>query len=60
MYWRDGSLPGLTAFAAATPEGEVIVLLANYREYKWLKFNDAIGQRLYQYLGDKVISNEGS
>lgn len=60
MYWRDGSLPGVTAFAAATSEGEVIILLANYREYKWLKFNDAIGQQLYQYLGDKVSSNEGS
>lgn len=52
LYWRDGSLPGLTAFVAITSDGKSIVVLANYRKYKWLNFNDAIGQQIYKYLSD--------
>lgn len=52
MYWRDGSLPGLSAFAAVTQQGDIIVLLVNYRKYQWLNFNDEIGQLIYSYLRD--------
>lgn len=50
MYWRDGSLPGISAFAAISQDGDTIVILANYRKYHWLQFNDAIGNLVYRYL----------
>ncbi|MBU1311494.1 MAG: beta-lactamase family protein [Gammaproteobacteria bacterium] len=52
MYWRDGSLPGLSAFVAATKQADTVVLLLNYRKYQWLKFNDAIGMQIYRYLNN--------
>lgn len=52
MYWRDGSLPGLSTFVATTQHGDTVVLLVNYRKYQWLKFNDAIGMQIYRYLNN--------
>lgn len=50
MYWRDGSLPGLTAFAAVSAEGKIVVFITNYRKYNWVNFNDDIGNIIYNYL----------
>ena len=50
IYWRDGSLPGLTSFAAVSENGDIVVLLANTREYNWLPFNDHLGQLIYNYI----------
>lgn len=50
MYWRDGSLPGVTAFAAVFEDGSKVVFLANGRVYNWMASNDRIGQLLYQLI----------
>lgn len=50
MYWRDGSLPGISAFSAVSAEGKVVVIITNYRRYNWVKFNDSVGDLVYQYL----------
>ncbi|MCC5827329.1 MAG: beta-lactamase family protein [Alkalimonas sp.] len=49
-YWRDGSLPGVTALTMLTAEGDVLVLLANYRPYHWLPFNDQLGLFVSEFL----------
>ncbi|MCB4360813.1 beta-lactamase family protein [Quatrionicoccus australiensis] len=43
MFWRDGSLPGATAFAAVFDSGEKLVFLGNYRKADWKPFNDRLG-----------------
>lgn len=48
MYWRDGSLPGVTAFAALFEDGSIVVFLANSRRYNWMPDHDRLGQWLYQ------------
>ncbi len=50
MYWRDGSLPGVTAFAAVFEDGTKVVFLANGRTYNWMASNDRIGQLLYRFI----------
>lgn len=47
MYWRDGSLPGVTAFYAFSETGESITLLINGRDYDWLPTNDEFGKFIY-------------
>ncbi len=48
MFWRDGSMPGVTAFAALFEDGEVLVVLANSRQAHWMPLNDALGQEVYR------------
>lgn len=48
MFWRDGSLPGVTAFAAVFENGETIVLLGNRRDTDWKPLTDLLGKRIYQ------------
>lgn len=43
MYWRDGSLPGATGFAAIYEDGRMVVFLANFRRANWMPDNDRIG-----------------
>lgn len=47
MYWRDGSLPGTTAFAAVFEDGSAFVLLGNSRDLDWMPATDRLGQRIY-------------
>lgn len=52
MFWRDGSLPGITAFAAVTSDGDVLVLLANSRDpQRWMSIHDDLGTIVYRHLG---------
>lgn len=44
MYWRDGSLPGASSFAAIFSSGEMVVFLGNYRKAEWKPQVDQIGQ----------------
>ncbi len=48
MFWRDGSMPGVTAFAALFENGEVLVVLANSRHTDWMPLNDALGREAYR------------
>ena len=48
MFWRDGSLPGVTAFAALFGNGEVLVVLANSRSPDWMRVHDALGREVYR------------
>ncbi len=48
LFWRDGSLPGVTAFAALFEDGEVLVVLANSRRIDWKPANDALGREVYR------------
>lgn len=50
MFWRDGSLPGVSAFAAVSASGDVFVLLGNSREPDWMPSHDELGQILYGHL----------
>src|SRR5690606_14895748 len=51
MYWRDGSLPGVTAFAAVTEDGDVFVLLGNARDPRnWISIHDELGLLVYDHL----------
>lgn len=50
MFWRDGSLPGVTAFAAVLRPDKIFVLLANGRERDWIPVNDELGQLVYGAL----------
>jgi len=47
MYWRDGSLPGVSAFAAIFSDGNPMVFLSNGRRHDWMPANDLIGKFLY-------------
>lgn len=48
MYWRDGSLPGISAFAAYFDDGTVISFLANSRSFDWMPRNDKLGKMIYK------------
>lgn len=51
MFWRDGSLPGATAFAALTSDGHVFVLLGNGRDAKrWIQSHDELGRIIVENL----------
>lgn len=50
MYWRDGSLPGVTTFAAVTEAGKVFVLLANSRKPDWMPAHDELGRLVYEHI----------
>ncbi len=51
MYWRDGSLPGSTSFAAVMENGDAFVLLANGRDPSaWMAINDDLGKLIYDHL----------
>lgn len=50
MYWRDGSLPGVSAFFGAFEDGSRIVVLANGRRQRWMDGSDRLGQVIYQWL----------
>lgn len=51
MFWRDGSLPGATAFAAITETDDVFVLLGNGRDpARWLSIHDELGRIVYERL----------
>lgn len=52
MFWRDGSIPGVTAFAAITEHGDVFVLLGNARDpERWISIHDELGQLVYDHFG---------
>lgn len=53
MYWRDGSLPGTTAFAAVLEDGSAFVLLGNSRDLDWGAGTDRLGQKVYAVLAAK-------
>lgn len=55
MYWRDGSLPGVSTLIAVTANGGIVTLLANYRPHKWFKFNDKIGTFIYEYFNEDKV-----
>ncbi len=50
MFWRDGSLPGVTSFAAILDNGASVVFLAHARRYDWIPINDRLGHVFYEYL----------
>jgi CubicO group peptidase (beta-lactamase class C family) len=50
MFWRDGSLPGVTAFAAVMDNGDRLVLLGNSRSRKWKVAHDQLGIIVYRNL----------
>lgn len=51
MFWRDGSLPGATAFAAVTEGGTVFVLLGVGRDPgHWMSAHDELGKMVYEHL----------
>jgi len=52
MFWRDGSLPGVTAFAAVTASGNIFVLLANSRDPNWMPAHDELGRIVYKNLAE--------
>ncbi|SEA80615.1 serine hydrolase domain-containing protein [Alkalimonas amylolytica] len=56
-YWRDGSLPGVTALTMITTQGDVLVLLANYRPYDWLPFNDRLGHIVSDFLNQSITEH---
>lgn len=53
MYWHDGSLPGVTAFAGVLDDGSAVVLLANGRNPDWMRDNDRLGLALYQWMQEE-------
>lgn len=53
MHWRDGSLPGVSSFAALLPDGAKLVWLAHGRRLDWVRDNDRVGQALYALMQDK-------
>lgn len=50
MFWRDGSLPNATSFAAIMEDGQSVVFLTHARQYDWKTLNDRLGLILYDYL----------
>lgn len=51
MIWRDGSLPGVTAFIGVFESGEIVVFLANARrEQDWKKDNEEIAQNIFRIV----------
>lgn len=50
MHWRDGSLPGVSAFAGIFSDGAKVVVLANGRRVDWMQDSDRLGQALYQWM----------
>lgn len=50
MWWRDGSLPGVTGFAAHVATGETVTYLAHGRNIDWIPDSDALGQFFYRVL----------
>lgn len=50
LFWRDGSLPGSTAFAAVRADGAAAVFLGNGRLPEFLPVNDGVGQLLHAWL----------
>lgn len=50
IYWRDGSLPGGTAFFAISEDGQIVIWLANGRQPNWMRDNDLIGLTIYSYF----------
>jgi len=56
IYWRDGSLPGGTAFFAVSEDGQIVVWVANSRKPDWLTDNDSIGLAIYRYF---AVSMDG-
>lgn len=50
MFWRDGSLPNATSFAAIMEDGQSVVFLTYTRQYDWKTLNDRLGLILYDYL----------
>lgn len=50
MFWRDGSLPGGTSFAAIMGNGSSVVFLAHSRHYNWKPANDRLGLIIYELL----------
>jgi len=50
MYWRDGSLPGVTAFAAVAENGRVFVLFTNSRKPDWMPAHDELGRLIYDHV----------
>lgn len=50
MYWRDGSLPGTSAFASIFEDGSKFVVLANGRHAVWMGDSDRLGQAVYNWL----------
>lgn len=50
MYWRDGSLPGVSAFVGVFESGDKIVVLANGRHAVWVNDSDKLGQAFYRWL----------
>ncbi|TKA93528.1 serine hydrolase domain-containing protein [Halopseudomonas bauzanensis] len=49
-YWRDGSLPGVTALAMLFPDGSNLVFLSNSRPHNWMKQNDQLGKVILQLV----------
>ena len=47
MWWRDGSLPGATAFAAVFEDGSSFVFLGNSRVPDWKPAIERIGNWVY-------------
>jgi D-alanyl-D-alanine carboxypeptidase len=50
MFWRDGSLPGVSAFMAVFDDGSKVVVLANGRRVQWVSSSDQLGLYLYDRL----------
>lgn len=51
MFWRDGTMPGVTAFAAIAEDGDIFVLLGNARDpQRWVAIHDELGQLVYDHL----------
>lgn len=55
MNWRDGSMPGGTAFLAVSENNEIIIWLSNSRTTDWIKTNDRIGQKMYHMLNEWAV-----
>lgn len=53
MYWRDGSLPGVSSFAALFDDDTKIVFLSHGRHHQWMIGNDRIGRFLYEQLAEE-------
>jgi len=58
MFWRDGSLPGVTSFAAVLDNGASVVFLAHARHYDWKPINDRLGQIFYEHLAVTLPSDK--
>lgn len=52
VYWRDGSLPGLTALTMLFEDGRSIVFLANYRGEDVNEGQRQLRSTIYGLLGD--------